>query len=781
MAKSWTDGAPAPVTLQDHAHLEDPISYKIKKRLLGGPLNRHTLSHQRLKKRYALGILSSDCISSSAYGSEQILIALLPAFGLAAFALLMPLTFVVLLILLIITLSYTNVIDVYTKTGGAYIVSRDNFGSTASIIAAVALMLDYIVTLAVQASAGVLAIISTFPNLAPYKVQMVLFVIAFLTYGNLRGVKEAGKAFAAPTYLFIVGMYVVFIVGMYKVFNGTLEQLSTNQEGAIKIGTEQGLLSAAAIFILLRAFANGGSSLTGLEAISDGVALFQVPEAKNAKRTLIIMSILLGSLVLGVSWFAHKIYALPYESGSPTVISQIAKSIMGDGAFGNFWYIYVQFATTLILFAGANTTYSAFPLLCNFVATDGFLPKWLTKRGHRLAFSNGIIFLAVGAVVFVITTGASVEHLVAFYALGVFTGFTLAGLGMARHAKKHKTANWRTKWIINTIAGSVSLAIVVIFSIVKFNQGAWIILVLAPILVLSLVRLNKQYVREQAALSLAQARARATSITRHDVTVLVDSVDLATVGAVRYARSLNPHTLIAVHFVIDDRRADDIKRAWEATPALSDVSLELIDCPDRRLTNAALDYAIRATADGDHELTLLLPRRSYSRVLGKVLHDQTAEQIARPISQIPRVVATIIPFDVAKLLEERPIELHEAHETKTRVKEATVASPTKRMVPPTNLEPVSHYSEKVINIGEVVWRKRAHVQGRVTAMRTSPTNDAPMLEVEMWDETGGITLQFLGRRSLAGLDVGAQLRAEGMVGEVDGHLTILNPNYELLH
>ncbi|MFM2103801.1 MAG: hypothetical protein RL740_888, partial [Actinomycetota bacterium] len=384
MAKSWTDGAPAPVTLQDHAHLEDPISYKIKKRLLGGPLNRHTLSHQRLKKRYALGILSSDCISSSAYGSEQILIALLPAFGLAAFTLLMPLTFVVLLILLIITLSYTNVIDVYTKTGGAYIVSRDNFGSTASIIAAVALMLDYIVTLAVQASAGVLAIISTFPNLAPYKVQMVLFVIAFLTYGNLRGVKEAGKAFAAPTYLFIVGMYVVFIVGMYKVFNGTLEQLSTNQEGAIKIGTEQGLLSAAAIFILLRAFANGGSSLTGLEAISDGVALFQVPEAKNAKRTLIIMSILLGSLVLGVSWFAHKIYALPYESGSPTVISQIAKSIMGDGAFGNFWYIYVQFATTLILFAGANTTYSAFPLLCNFVATDGFLPKWLTKRGHRL-------------------------------------------------------------------------------------------------------------------------------------------------------------------------------------------------------------------------------------------------------------------------------------------------------------------------------------------------------------------------------------------------------------
>jgi hypothetical protein len=288
-------------------------------------------------------------------------------------------------------------------------------------------------------------------------------------------------------------------------------------------------------------------------------------------------------------------------------------------------------------------------------------------------------------------------------------------------------------------------------------------------------------VREQAVLSLAQERTRATSIARHDVTVLVDNVDLATVGAVRYARSLNPHTLNAVHFVIDDRRADDIKKAWAVTPALSDVSLELIDCADRRLANAALDYSIRATSDGDHELTLLLPRRAYSRVLGKILHDQTAEQIARPISQLPRVVATIIPFDVAKLLDEGPLNIHGIHSEERKNSTTTIVEPSRRMVPPANLEPVGHYSEKVIKIGEVIWRKRAHVQGRVTAIRTSPTNEAPMLEVEMWDETGGITLQFLGRRELAGLDVGAQLRAEGMVGEVDGLLTILNPNYELLH
>ena len=306
MPKSWTDGAPEPVALQDHAHVSDPLSYRIKRRFLGGALNRHSLGHQRLGKRYALGILSSDCISSSAYGSEQILIALLPAFGLAAFAILMPMTAVVLVILLIITLSYRNVIDVYTKTGGAYIVARDNFGPVVAQIAAVALMLDYIVTLAIQAAAGVAAIISTFPGLISWKMPMIFAVIILLTYGNLRGVKEAGKAFAFPTYFFVGCMAIVFSMGLYRQFSGTLTRLSTDQPGAVEIGQEQGLLTFAAIFILLRAFANGGSSLTGLEAISDGVALFKTPEHVNARRTLVLMSAILGTLFLGVSWFAHK-------------------------------------------------------------------------------------------------------------------------------------------------------------------------------------------------------------------------------------------------------------------------------------------------------------------------------------------------------------------------------------------------------------------------------------------------------------------------------------------
>jgi len=777
VAKSWTDDAPTPKALQDHAHLRDPFSYRLKKFLLGNPLNRHTLSHQRLKKRYALGILSSDCISSSAYGSEQILVALLPAFGLAAFTLLMPMTFVVLMVLLIITLSYRNVISVYTQFGGAYIVSRDNFGPVVAQIAAVALILDYIVTLAIQTAAGVAAIISTFPELAPWKIEICVVVIVLLAYGNLRGVKEAGRAFALPTYLFVGSMFIVFGIGIYRELTTGLPKLDPMAPGAIDIGTEQGLLSAAAIFILLRAFANGGSSLTGLEAIADGVGLFKTPESVNAKRTLVMMSLILGSLVLGVSYFAHRIMAVPYQDETPTVISQVASTILGDGAFGSAFFIVVQAATMLILFAGANTTFSAFPIVVNYAAADGYLPKWLTKRGHKLNFSNGIMVLSGAALILVVATQGSVSYLVAFYALGVFTAFTLSGLGMAKYNFNHREGNWKVKFAINGLAGSLAFIIVIIFSIVKFTEGAWVVLVVAPILVSSFLRLRKRYDAEKKALEIRKEQERALSITRHDVTVLVDSVDLATVGTIRYARSLNPRSLHAVHFVLDDRRAEQIKKEWMSNHGVDDVPIEFIDCPDRRLPNAAVDYAIRATQKSDVELTLLLPRRAYRGFLGRLIHDQTAEEIARPISQLPRVVATIVPFDIDKMIsgispvQHAPevVEVIEKSELPARAQSTWLQSNA----------PISHYEEKVLPIGKISWRKRAHVTGRVTAIRPAAMDSAPTLEVEIWDETGGVTLQFLGRREIAGLEVGSVMIAEGMVGEQNGALTILNPSYEI--
>jgi len=471
---------------------------------------------------------------------------------------------------------------------------------------------------------------------------------------------------------------------------------------------------------------------------------------------------------------------MPYESGTPTVISQIAKAAVGTGTFGQGMFILVQLATMLILFAGANTTYSAFPLLCNFVASDGYLPRQLSKRGHRLAFSNGILLLAGGGLLLAFMTAGSVEHLVAFYALGVFTGFTLAGFGMAKHAHTHKGDGWKVKFVINGLAGSISLVIVIIFSVVKFTQGAWIVLVLAPIVVMSFLRLRRQYTAEQKALTVKSEQQRATSITRHDVTVLVDSVDLATISVVRYARTLNARKISAVHFVIDDRRASDIQAAWAASDAVDDVELELIDCPDRRLPNAALDYAIRMTEQADVELTLLLPRRSYSGVLGRLLHDQTAEDIAAPISQLSRVVATIMPFDVSKMISSKSI-VAENHKQDSRVapKPVSVKAEAKPVIAQST-EPVSHYAENMTPIGNIVWRKRAHIQGRVTSIRMAPSGSAPVINVEVWDETGGVTLQFLGRREIRGLEIGIQMRAEGMVADNEDKMSILNPSYELL-
>jgi hypothetical protein len=271
--------------------------------------------------------------------------------------------------------------------------------------------------------------------------------------------------------------------------------------------------------------------------------------------------------------------------------------------------------------------------------------------------------------------------------------------------------------------------------------------------------------------------SRATSIVRHDVTVLVDKVDVATIAAIRYARSLKPRELHAVHFVLDDRRAEKLAKAWSENPALRDVSLELIDCPDRRLPNAAVDYAIRATEKPDVELTLLIPRRSYKGVLGRLLHDESAEQIARPISELQRVVATIVPFDVERIIAGKKVApVQTPLETPSATKPTPIRAQSKWVA---SNEEISHYEEKMMPIGKIQWRKRAHVVGKVTAIRPASMASAPTLEVEIWDESGGVTLQFLGRREIAGLEVGSTLVAEGMVGEHNGALTILNPSYEI--
>ncbi|HEV7193926.1 MAG TPA: APC family permease, partial [Jatrophihabitantaceae bacterium] len=505
------------------------LSYRAKRALLGPPLVSERLSEEKLSKKAALGVLSSDCISSSAYGSEEMLLVLLPVFGLAGFHLLMPMTAVVLSLLVLTTLSYREVVMIYTRAGGSYVVARENFGPKIAQIASVALLIDYIVTVAVQAAAGTAAITSLAPVLNSKTVALAITIglVLLLAYGNLRGVREAGRAFALPTYFFIASAGLVVVIGVLREISGDLPVIHYSASDHAKLidvtNTHHAVFSAFAIFVLMKAFANGGASLTGLEAISNGVSAFKGPEGANARRTLSLMSVILGSLVLGVSFLAWRIHATPFGSGSPTVISQVARAAFGTAWYGHVGFVIVQIATALILYTGANTPFTGFPFLASFIAEDSFLPRQLTRRGHRLAFSNGIIVLMVAAVALLLGVGAHVDKLIPFYAIGVFTGFTMAGLGMAKYHHTHREAGWRHKLVINLTSGLASAVVVLIFAVVKFTEGAWLVVTLFPLMWLLLMRLNKRYREERHSLDLVswirQDQAEAPHYARHTVLV----------------------------------------------------------------------------------------------------------------------------------------------------------------------------------------------------------------------------------------------------------------------
>jgi amino acid transporter len=648
--------------------------YSVKRRLLGPPLVNEALGEQRLSNVLALGVLAPDGISSSAYGTEEILIELLKA-GLAitAFALILPLTGVVLFVMALVVLSYREVVTVYTRAGGSYVVARDNFGPRVAQVAAVALLIDYVVTVAVQVSAGTAAVASALQHVVPaisdpfWLTVISIIVVLVMCYGNLRGIREAGKAFALPTYLFSGVMILVIIVGLAREIFGTLPKYPYPVPGQYGYGTAHNyssLIAFGMVFVLLRAFANGGSSLTGIEAVSNAVSAFRPPEGINARKVLVAEGLILGTLVAGISWLAHVTHAAPYVLGVPTVISQEARIVFGYSAAGTALWIVVQATTALILYTGGNTSFNGFPFLANFVAEDAFLPRWLTKRGHRLVFSNGIIVLTILSCTLMAVVGANVNALVPFYAIGVFTAFTMAGFGMAKYHYRMKEPGWRHKLVINFSAGVTSSVVVLIFLVVKFTEGAWLVFILFLFGVPALIRLNREYRHEAQVLERIGVRPQpraAPNYPRRTVYLLVDSFDVASLAALRYARSLRPTTLRAVHFVIDTAQADQLREEWmRAEPG---VPIDFIDAPDRRLTKAAAELVKREAEQPGTQVTVVLPRRSYSPLLGRLLHDRTADKIAAVVSQIPRSAATIIPFDVRhriEVLHERQIAREQA-------------------------------------------------------------------------------------------------------------------------
>ncbi|MGO9216384.1 MAG: APC family permease, partial [Streptosporangiaceae bacterium] len=647
-------------------NLPEGVGYTLKRRMLGPPMVNEQLSEQRLSNVAALGVLAPDGISSSAYGTEEILIELLKGgLGVTAFALILPITGVVLFVMALVVLSYREVVTVYTRAGGSYVVARDNFGPKVAQVAAVALLIDYVVTVAVQVAAGTAAVASAIHPLdhADLITVISIAIVILMCYGNLRGIREASRAFAVPTYLFSGIVIVMIITGLVREIFGDLPQHAYPVPGQYTgHPSYSGLIAFGMVFVLLRAFANGGSSLTGIEAVSNAVSAFKPPEGINARKVLVTEGLILGTLVAGISWLAHATHSAPYTGGVPTVLAQEAHAVFGDHGVGEVLFIVVQAATALILYTGGNTSFNGFPFLANFVAADAFLPRWLTKRGHRLVFSNGIIVLAVLSCALLAGAGANVNALVPFYAIGVFTAFTMAGFGMAKYHHTHKEPHWRRKLVINFSAGVTSLVVVAIFVLVKFTEGAWLVVILFIIGVPTLIRLNREYGMEAQVLERISDRPKqpaAPNYTRRTVFVFVDSFDLATIAALRYARSLRPTTLRAVHFVIDTAVADALREEW--TRAGLDVVLDFIDCPDRRIARAAAGLASAEAAQPGVQVTVVLPRRSYSPLIGRLLHDRTADKIAAVVSRIPHAAATIVPFDVQSRLE----VLHARHLAQT--------------------------------------------------------------------------------------------------------------------
>ena len=804
----------AAALLERSGGLPDTFWYSAKRRLLGPPLVNQDLGEQRLSKPLALGVLSPDGISSSAYGTEEILIVLVPAMGIAAFSLILPMTLVILFVMVLVLLSYREIVMVYIRPGGSYVVARENFGPRIAQVCAVALLIDYVVTVAVQIAAGTAAVASAFPGIGPYKLEICLGVVLLMCFGNLRGLKEAGRSFAVPTYLFAGAVILMIIVGLVREVLGNLRPVDTaTLHGTYALGSgSAGLITGVMIFTLLRAFANGGASLTGIEAVSDAVGAFRPPEGRNARQVLVAEGAILGTLVAGISWLAHATHATPYKLGYPTVLAQEAKLVFGHTFVGQALFYLVQAATMLILYTGGNTSFNGFPFLTSYVAGDSFLPRWLLKRGHRLVFSNAIILLTITSAALLIIKDADVNNLVPLYAIGVFTAFSMAGFGMAKYHSRHRTPGWRHRMIINFSAGVMTVIVVAIFAVVKFTEGAWVVVVLFVVLVPALIRLNREYRDETEVLETISGHQPPPPphYSRRSVFVFVDSFDLATLAALRYARSLRPTSLRAVHFVIDNVRADKLREKW--TRADRGVPLDFIDVADRRLTRAAAELVERETADPETHVTVVLPRRSYSTLLGRLLHDRTADKIAAVVSRMPRSAATIVPYDVGsrvRVLQERQaaktaVVLSGDVDQQVRSGEADVAArhatppgpaagpvtavhglvkgaePTGKGQRPNGHGPDEANGAEIMPIGSLYQPGRAVVEGRVRVVEIKPVERNSVLSCEISDGTGQLTAMFYGRSHIPGIVCGARVRFRGSVGIKDGHPVMINPAYELL-
>ncbi len=617
--------------------------------LIGRPLSTADAPHQTIGKAVGLAVFASDALSSTAYATQEIL-GVLIAVGTAAYGYVFPISLAIVILLTIVTISYEQTIHAYPGGGGAYIVSRDNLGESYAQVAGAALLLDYTLTVAVSISSGVAQIVSAYPSLDHYRIELAVVAVFLIMLINLRGVKESGAAFAIPTYFFVVMMFLTVGIGLFRYFTGSLGTVIDPPE--VHLVNTLGPITA---FLLLHAFANGTTALTGVEAISNGIMAFKEPRSRNAGLTLIWMSIILGTLFLSISYLTAHIGGVFSEE--ETIISQLTRTVFnGRGPL----YLATIAATTVILLMAANTAFADFPRLSALAAGDGFLPRQLTFRGSRLVYSNGIVTLSVIASIFIIANKASVTLLIPLYAIGVFLSFTLSQTGMARrwwkigHLKEGQEITepgsilrydkgWKHKMVINGFGAVCTAIVMVVFAVTKFREGAWIVMIVIPILVLLFFTIHRHYKDLASHLTLNRFSGLPERHTRHRVIMPISNIHQGTLEALRYAKLLSDD-VTAVHVSIDPTETEKVQKKWRMWG--EGTRLVILDSPFRLFVEPLLVYLedIIDQRQPNETITVVVPEFIPSKRWHNALHMRTANVLRQELLSKHGVVVTDVPY-----------------------------------------------------------------------------------------------------------------------------------------
>jgi len=602
-----------------------------KRWLLGTPLETERVRDERLSIPIALAVFSSDALSSVAYATEEILLVLSLA-GASALGYSIPISGVIVLLLAILIASYRQTIHAYPDGGGSYIVARENLGTLWGLIAAAALLLDYILTVAVSTAAGVAAMTSAWPALLHYRVAVGLLFLLLLAVGNLRGVRQSGRIFAVPTYLFIFSMFALLVAGVVRASLGlpAIEPPMAPIPEATR---------GITLFLLMRAFSAGCAALTGIEAVSNGVQAFRRPEARNASTTLMIMAGILGCFFLGTSYLAHVHSVVP--GVGQTIVSQLGRAIFGTGPL----YYLLQFATASILMVAANTAFADFPRLSSILARDRFVPRQLANLGDRLVFSNGILILAGSAGLLLVIFGGSTHRLIPLYAVGVFLAFTLSQSGMVARHLRHKGERYRLHAVVNAAGATATGVALLVIAVTKFVQGAWIVILLIPLFVFVFLKIHRHYFYVRQQLSLREIEPERP--LRHTAVVPISAVNRATIYALRYAKSI-AHEVEAVHVAIDPQRVEQVREQWKQWGG--GMTLRILESPYRSIVQPLVDHidGLMHGKRGNEMVTVVLPEFVTAHWWEGLFHNQSAFLLKGALLFRPGVVVTSVPFHFSR-------------------------------------------------------------------------------------------------------------------------------------